>query len=337
MLPLIVIGAMTAACAAAPNIPYSFKWESSDPLISPKSDGKGLAGVKDPSIVEVDGTYHLFASQAKASGYNLMYLNFTDFSEAQSAKFHYLDEESAIGPGYRAAPQVFYFAPQKRWYLVYQNNNAAYSTNNDIGNPAGWTAPKTFFSGVPDIISQNIGDGYWVDMWVICDSHNCYLFSTDDNGHLYRASTSLDSFPSGFSDTVITMSSSNKDSLFEATNVYALGDGSYLLIVEAIGDDGNRYFRSWTANSLSGTWEELAASETNPFARSNNVIFTGQPWTRSISHGEMIRINVDQTMTISPCNLRYLYQGMDPSATGNYNSLPWKLALLTQTNSEKCI
>ena len=47
----------------------------------------------------------------------------------------------------------------------------------------------------------------------------------------------------------------------------------------------------------------------------------------------MIRAGVDQTLTISPCNMRYVYQGLDPSAGGDYNSLPWRLGLLTQTNS----
>jgi endo-1,4-beta-xylanase len=47
----------------------------------------------------------------------------------------------------------------------------------------------------------------------------------------------------------------------------------------------------------------------------------------------MIRAGVDQTLTINPCNIRYVYQGMNPSAGGDYNSLPWRLGLLTQTNS----
>ncbi|KAI9043255.1 uncharacterized protein KD926_004439 [Aspergillus affinis] len=314
------------------TLPTSFRWTSSAPLIAPKSDSYNIAGLKDPSIVSYGGKYHVFASTAKASGYNLVYLSFSEFSQAASATFHYLDQ-TPIGTGYRAAPQVFYFAPQGLWYLVYQNGNAAYSTNPDINNPAGWSAPKTFFSSMPSIIVQNIGNGYWVDMWVICDASTCYLFSSDDNGHLYRSQTPVSSFPNGMGNTVIALQDSNRYALFEAANVYSTGDGKYLLLVEAIGNDGARYFRSWTASSLTGTWTSLADTEANPFARSNNVDFNRNTWTKSISHGEMVRSQVDQTMTISPCNLRYLYQGVDPSASGDYNALPWKLGILTQTNS----
>lgn len=74
-------------------------------------------------------------------------------------------------------------------------------------------------------------------------------------------------------------------------------------------------------------------SESNPFARASNVTFPNGQWTRDISHGEMIRSGTDQAMEISSCNLRYLYQGMNPSAGGDYNRLPWRLGLLTQTNS----
>ncbi|MFI6009886.1 non-reducing end alpha-L-arabinofuranosidase family hydrolase [Streptomyces sp. NPDC051243] len=317
----------------AAALPSRYSWNSSGVLISPKSDAThNIAGIKDPTVVQYNGKYHVFASVAGSSGYNLVYLNFSDWSQAGSATHHYLDR-SAIGRGYRAAPQVFYYAPQRLWYLVYQTGNASYSTNPDISNPNGWSAPRHFYSSMPDIIKQNIGNGHWVDMWVICDSANCYLFSSDDNGHLYRSQTAVGQFPNGFTNTVIAAQDS-KYALFEASNVYKVqGANQYLLLVEAIGSDGRRYFRSWTSGSLAGSWAPLAASESNSFARANNVSFPSGAWTRDISHGEMIRAGYDQTLTIPACRLQYVYQGMNPNAGGDYNLLPWRLGLLTQTNS----
>ena len=325
---LVLVAAAVGATRAA-SAPSSFKWSSSGPLIGPKNDSHNIKGIKDPSIILVNDTYHVFASTAVASGYNMVYLSFKEFAQAGAATFHYLDG-TPIGTSYRAAPQVFWFEPQKLWYLVYQTGSASYSTNKDINNPAGWTAPKTLLAQ-PQIIKSNIGSGYWVDMWTICDAANCYLFSSDDNGHLYRSSTSLAKFPDGMANTVIAVSAAKND-LFEASNVYNTGDGKYLLIVECIGSKG-RYFRSWTSTSLSGTWTALAATESNPFAGASNVAFSGKAWTTDISHGEAIRTVYDQTMYLAPCGIRYLYQGMAPGSSGEYNALPWRLGLLTQTNN----
>ncbi|KAH6983906.1 hypothetical protein EDB80DRAFT_511435, partial [Ilyonectria destructans] len=59
------------------SLPSSFKCSSADALVRPKSDGHNFAGIKDPTIVQVDGAYHIFASTAKESGYNLVYLSFS--------------------------------------------------------------------------------------------------------------------------------------------------------------------------------------------------------------------------------------------------------------------
>jgi endo-1,4-beta-xylanase len=317
------------------SLPGSFSWSSSGVLISPHSDSHNIIAVKDPSVVSYNGQWYVAASTVNSSGnYGMEFLSFSSWSQAASAVPVYADQ-TAIGGGYKTAPMLFYFAPQKLWYLTYQmGSNIGYSTNPDVTNPNGWSSTKTFYSGMPSIISQNIGSGFWVDSWVICDSANCYLFSMDDNGHLYRSQTSVANFPNGMGNTVIAASNSNKYAFFEADNVYKVaGANQYLLIVEAIAATGRRIFTSYTANALDGSWTPLASNQGNPFMAASNVTFSGAAWTQDFSSGEMIRSGYDQTLTISPCKIQYLYQGHDPNANQSYNLLPWRLGLVTQTNS----
>jgi Glycosyl hydrolase family 62/Cellulose binding domain len=321
------------------TLPGSFTWSSSGVVIGPQSNAThALIAVKDPSVVNYNGTWYVYMSTVDSSGnYGMAAISFTNWSQAASAPFTYLDT-TAIGTGYKTAPMLFYFAPQKLWYLSYQTGgNIEYSTNSDIANPGGWSAPHNFYaSGMPTVITDNIGSGYWVDSWMICDAVNCYLFSMDDNGHLYRSTTPIGDFPNGFtsSDTVIAASNTVPDNFFEADNVYSVAStNTYLLIVEGIGSNGRRYFTSYTAPSLTGTWSPLAATQSDPFAAAADVTFGGTPWTDDISSGEAIRSGYDQTDTISPCKLQYLYQGHNPSSTESYNLLPWEIGLLTQTDS----
>jgi endo-1,4-beta-xylanase len=132
------------------------------------------------------------------------------------------------------------------------------------------------------------------------------------------------------------MKDANADHLFEASNVYRMKDtGKYLAIIEAFDSTSSykRYFRSWTADALDGTWTPLQDTFSAPFASTDDITFVGPRWTSDISHGEMIRDGFDQSLTVDTCRLQYLYQGFDPTAsTTNYNSIPWRLGLLTKTN-----
>jgi endo-1,4-beta-xylanase len=171
-------------------------------------------------------------------------------------------------------------------------------------------------------------------MWVICDTTTCYLFSSDGNGHLYRSQTSLAAFPGGMSQPVIALADAAPNRLHEAGKVFALaGTDQYLLLGEAIGTDGRRYSRSWTSTRPAGPWTPLAGSQGTPFAGAGTVTFPSAPWTLDISHGEPLRAGADQTLTVDPCRLRYLYDGHDPVAAGPQEALPWRLGLLSQTGS----
>jgi len=311
-----------------------FHWASSPPLIMPpKGEGITYYGVKDPSVVFYDGQYHVFMTTAGTNGWGLAYTHFSDWSQAKASPIVPLDK-SPMGPGYRAAPQVFYFAPRKLWYMVYQGGDPMYSTSSDISDPLSWSAPTPFFDAVPDVVRQTNGEAGWLDFWVICDDANCYLFFTNDNGSFFRAETTLDAFPAGFHNTTRVMTGP-RDDIFEASNTYRVaGTKNYITLVEAIGPKG-RYFRIWKSDRLDGEWTPIGDSM-NVFAGAGNVRFDGKTWSQGVSHGEMIRSGFDQTLSIDPCQpLQFLYQGLDPdSQEPDYLKLPYRLGLITATGTD---
>jgi hypothetical protein len=322
-------GAGGAGGGTACDVPKTIKWSSPAPVISPVGDAShALSAVKDPTLVRYNNLWHVFGSTVTATGvYSMFYTSLANWTDAPTAKLTFLDQTPGLG-GYTAAPQVFYSSPQKKWYLVYQSGPPMYSTNSDVANAKGWTAPKAFYSSTPSILNNG-----WLDFWVICDAQNCHMFFSDDHGRFYKSKTTLGSFPSGFGDPVIVMQDSDAGRLFEAANVYKVdGTDKYLALIEAYDSTSNwrRYFRSWTATSLEGPWTVLHDTAAAPFAGNKNVTFDGTAWTTDISHGDVLRSSYDETMKIDACHLQFLYQGFDPTAdTSNYNAIPWKIGLLT--------
>src|SRR5262249_30956049 len=77
----------------ASALPSSLKWTSTGPLITAKQDAKHpIVSVKDPSVVLVDGRWHVFATTANTAGaWSIVYLTFTDWSQADAAPLYYLD------------------------------------------------------------------------------------------------------------------------------------------------------------------------------------------------------------------------------------------------------
>jgi hypothetical protein len=255
-----------------------------------------------------------------------VYLNFGEFSEANRAQRHILPCHA----GYFCAPQVFYFTPHKKWYLICQAADEtwgepayrpAFSTTTDIDDPNSWSKLQALYDKPPEGVKA------WLDFWVICDDAKAYLFYTSLDGKMWRAETPLASFPGGWSTPQVCLTGD----IFEASHTYRLkGLNKYLTLVEAQNGHGWRYYKAYTADRLDGQWQPLAADKDSAFASMRNVTPKGNRWTDVVSHGELLRSGRDERLDVDPSNLRLLFQGVaDRDRQGkSYGEIPWRLGLL---------
>ncbi len=316
-------------------------WKVGQPLLEvdqsrlPKSPGHPWVAVKDPSIVQHDGRWHLFCTLRKQKEGNgrirIGHLAFEQWSEAAQANWSVLE----LTDDYHGAPQVFYFRPHKKWYLIYQaadpNRNLKYgpcfSTNTDISDPAGWTRPEPLYVAKP-------GSKVGLDFWVICDSESAHLFFTSLDGRMWRAETRLEDFPSrGWSDPAVALTAD----IFEASHTYKLQDREeYITFVEAQAGK-RRYFKLFVADRLDGQWRVAADTSELPFVSPANVVNQAESWATSYSHGELLRSSSNELMEVSLDNLRLLFQGANDQEyqRGGYGDIPWRLGILEATACPK--
>ena len=125
-----------------------FRWKISEPLVAPAERPEDPCySMKDPTVVFHEGRWHLFCTiRSEKRSHQIEYLSFADWKEANAAPRHLLK----MHEGFFCAPQVFYFTPHKKWYLICQASDkswkpeygAAYATTSDIADPGSWSKLK---------------------------------------------------------------------------------------------------------------------------------------------------------------------------------------------------
>ncbi len=324
-----------------------FNWNCSLPLSINGLLEKGELALKDPTLVQFGDRWHVFTSLITYNK-NTRYVSLKHISFKEWDKLDQARSSNIIFPGNigGSAPQVFYFTPHKKWYLIYQasadwenegitptvaNRAPVFSTNENIDDPMAWTRAERLDMEIE-------GDRLipkWIDFWVICDDSRAHLFFTSDDGYFWHSTTSISAFPQGWSKPEVALRETQLR-LFEASCTYKLkGINKYLTIIEAVDIDNIRFYKAWLANNLDGPWEPLAGSKVHPFAHVSKNVHQEEEWTRSISHGELIRSGYDEHMEIDPNHLRFLFQGVTNEGESNasgYHDIPWKLGIIDLTD-----
>ena len=303
-------------------------WEYSAPLITPeRREQDPSRAQKDPTVVFYGGKWHVFVTVKLPGRSAIEYCSFEKWEDADASRRTIIQVSDS---DYYCAPQVFYFEPHQKWYLVYQMGVpgarfmwVACSTTTTIADPDSWTRARPILDGGENDPRQLGG----LDYWIICDDRRAYLFLTSLNGKMWRLWTDLADFPKGFDHCELALQAK----IFEASHTYKLrGMDKYLTIVE---ENGRRYYKAYLADRLDGPWTPVADTAEHPFASWHNIRpATGvEPWTDNVSHGELLRDGYDQTLTVDPGNLKLLFQGMlDKHKAGKgYGQFQWRLGLLT--------
>lgn len=307
------------------------QWTSEGPLIAPQpAGGLDWHAIKDSTVVQHDGAWHLLCTvRGKERSHGIVHLTFQDWARASEAKPNLL----ICHPGFFCAPQVFYFEPHGKWYLICQGSDenwepkygACFSTTTQLADPGSW-------SPLQPMRSKKAGSKAGLDYWVICDETHAHLFFTTLDGHVWREETRLEDFPFGWSEPEVAI----RGDLFEASHTYRiLGSHQYVTVVEAQNGHGWRYFKAYLAPDLRGPWEGLADTRERSFASLKNLSQPNGTWTEAVSHGEFLRAGMDQRLELDPKDLVMLIQGaLDRDRRGKpYGEIPWNLGLIKSVPS----
>ncbi len=310
----VIVSAVVMAGDTMGNI-----WQFGDPILTPGIKGSfDEVAVKDPSIVFFEGMWHLFYTARSKTEYTTGYVSARELTGLQSAPRHELDMIRGKSR-YGCAPQILYYEPQGKWYLIFQNRDSNYqpvfSTTTTISNPQTWSQPT------PLLPKDN--QDKWIDFWVICDQAKAYLFYTQAHKNVIVRSTTIEKFPVDWSGGQMVL-----DDVHEAVHVYKTqGQNEFHMIYE-LNKEGVRSFGLAIAEELAGPWKKI----TDMYATDEQLKAVGKTnrWTEMVSHGELLRSGYNEKMEYEPKGCRWLIQGiLKKDLNVPYSLLPWKLGVIT--------
>ena len=303
-------------------------WILGDPVLSSGPTGTfSEIAVKDPSIVYFEDMWHVFFTARSTENSTTGYVSAKSLLGLQSAPRHELKMIRGNNSRYGCAPQVLYYRPQGKWYLIFQNLDSkksglnryqpAYSTTTTISNPESWTKARPLI--------QKETKWKWIDFWIICDNTKAYCFYTQNQSVIMVRTTSLDEFPGGWSEAKNVFSG-----VTEATHIYKVkGRNEYHMIYE-LNREGMRSFGLATAENLVGPWENVTDSYAT--GKQLRYLVDKQKWTEMVSHGEAIRTGYDEKMEYDPKGGSWLIQGiLKADINRGYSWLPWKLGIISKS------
>ena len=320
--PLLAL-LVTANPVAWAEDSHENQWTISTPILRPGPQGSfDEVSVKDPSIVHFEGMWHLFYTARSKKEYSTGYVSAEKLTDLQSAQRHNLKMIRGKTP-YGCAPQLLYYEPQHKWYLIFQNRDSNYqpvfSTTATISQPETWSDPTPLLT--KDARAK------WIDFWVICDKAKAYLFYTQGHSGVMVRSTSIEAFPEGWGKSHKVF-----DNVHEAVHVYKAKDHEEYHMIYELNVGGIRSFGLASAKHLEGPWKKV----TDRYATGKQLRPDkgAQKWTEMVSHGEVLRSGHNELMEYEPRRCRWLIQGILKKDSGvSYPSLPWKLGIMSKVES----
>ncbi len=312
-------------CLLCLSGPLPASWQAGAPLLSPGPAGAfDETAVKDPSVVFFEDKWHVFYTARGRNEYTTGYVSAAKLQDLNEAPRHELMQIRGQDSRYACAPQVFFFDPQRLWYLIVQTRDAnyqpVYCTTQTIDRPDSWSAPR--------VLLTKDDPAKWIDFWIICDDDQACLFYTRNHRDVMLRTTSLDAFPIGWSDarTVFT-------GVHEAVHIYKAQNRMEYHVIYERNDQGMRSFGLAKGDRLTGPWTSVTdAYATGRQLRREPGI---APWTDMVSHGEMIRTGYDQTLEYDADNPAMLIQGRLNDTTDTlYPDLRWSLGLIRHSEND---